>query len=84
MKYYKFTDNNGNVTYQSHTKEVNYPKMQEITEAEYIAFLEEFKTKAETEVETGEQSKDERIAELEAENAALLYQILTGDELNNV
>ena len=84
MKYYKFTDNNGNVTYQSHTKEVNHPKMQEITEAEYIAFLEESKTKAETEVETGEQSKDERIVELEAENAALLYQILTGDELNNV
>ena len=54
MKYYKFTDDNGNVTYQSHTKEVNHPKMQEITEAEYIAFLEEFKTKAETEVETGE------------------------------
>ena len=84
MKYYKFIDDDGNVTYQSHTKEVNHPKMQEIMENEYIAILEELKTNAEVEVETEEQSKDERIAELEEENASLLYQILTGEELNNV
>ena len=84
MKYYKFIDDNGNVTYQSHAKEVNHPKMQEITENEYIAILEELKANAEAEVETEEQSKDERIAELEAENAALLFQVLTGEEYADV
>ena len=34
--------------------------------------------------EDAEQTKDERIAELEAENAALLYQVLTGEELTDV
>ena len=84
VKYYKFTDDNGNTTFQSHEKEVNHPKMEEITEEEYISKIEEFRAKADAEMFAAEQSKDERISELEEENAALLYQVLTGEELTDV
>lgn len=84
MKYYKFTDQNGNITYQSHIVEVIRDEMTEITEEEYFSVLAEFQAKAEAETESAEQSKEDRIAELEAENAALLYQVLTGEEFTDV
>ncbi len=84
MKYYKFTDQNVNITYQSHIAEVIRDEMTEITEEEYFSVLAELQAKAEAETESAEQSKDDRIAELEAENAALLYQVLTGEEFTDV
>ncbi|MBQ7962439.1 MAG: hypothetical protein IJ289_07540 [Clostridia bacterium] len=84
MKYYKFTDQNGHITYQSHIAEVIRDEMTEITEEEYFSVLAELQAKANAETESAEQSKDDRIAELEAENAALLYQVLTGEELTDV
>lgn len=81
MYYYKFIDNEGNKTYQAHYDEVIREEMKEITEEEYNAVVEEFRAKAEAETEVSEQSKDARIAALEKENAGLLYQLLTGEEL---
>lgn len=84
MRYYVFIDEHGNETYQTHQNEVNHPNMHEITETEYNMKVDEFKAIAEAELQTAEKSKDERIAELEKENASLLYQVLTGEELTDV
>ena len=51
--------------------------IEEVTEEEYnvaIAATEQI-------IEQEEQSKDEQIAALEEENAALLYKLLTGEDL---
>lgn len=84
MHYYKETENESIVGYFSNTISVNDARFEEITKEEYDNAMEEMKAKAELEIELAEQSKDERIAELEAENAALLYQVLTGEELTDV
>lgn len=81
MYYYRFTDKNGNVTYQAHNKAVSRDEMTEITESEYNDIIEELRMNAEKEMQEEENSKDEYIRALENENAALLYQILTGEEL---
>ena len=83
MHYYKFTDIDGNTTYQAHNDTVIREEMTEITEEEYNSVIAELQAKAEAETEDSEQSKDERIAALEKENAALLYQLLTGEELTD-
>lgn len=83
MYYYKFTDKDGNVTYQAHNDEVSRDEMTEITEAEYNRILEELRMTAENEIQKEEQSKDEYIKALETENAALLFRILTGEELSD-
>ncbi len=83
MYYYKFTDKNGNVTYQAHKDAVSREEMTDITESEYNAVAEELRIQAEKENQESENSKDEYIKALENENAALLYQILTGEELTD-
>lgn len=83
MFFYKYIDKKGNVTYQAHNDAVIREEMTEITEEEYNSVIAELQAKAEAETEASEQSKDERIATLEKENAALLYQLLTGEELTD-
>ena len=83
MFYYKFIDKDGNVTYQAHNKAVKREEMLEITETEYNTVAEELRKKAESEMQKEELSKDAYIKELENENAALLYRILTGEELTD-
>ena len=66
---------------------ISNPVFQEISKDEYdagIARLKELATKEEETIAAAEQSKDEKIAELEQENAALLYQLLTGEEYTDV
>lgn len=83
MYYYKFTDKDGNVTYQAHNDAVSRDEMTEITESEYNDVFEELRMTAENEIQKEEQSKDEYIKALETENAALLFRILTGEELSD-
>lgn len=69
------------------TKDICDNSLTEVSQEEYTAAIEELNLKFQQETETAaaeEKSKDERIAELEEENAALLYQILTGEELSDV
>ena len=84
MKYYVFIDEYGNETYQTHQHEVSHPNMYEITEEDYNKKVEEFIAIAEAELQESEKAKDDRIAELEEENAALLFQLLTGEDMTNV
>ncbi len=80
MKYYKQIENNIITGYISSEEECKSKFLFEITEDEYEAAISELIVQE----EVIEQSKDERIAELEKENAALLYQVLTGEELTDV
>lgn len=84
MKCYKEIKNGKIVSYQKYRYAVDLTDLVEITEEEYFSVLAELQAKAEAETESAEQSKDDRIAELEAENAALLYQVLTGEEFTDV
>ena len=85
MKFYKQLKNDKIISCISYSVEVKADDLEEISKEEFDSALEEQRMKAEEEnVPASEQSKDERIAELEAENAALLYQVLTGEELTDV
>lgn len=85
MKYYKKTDENGNIVLIATTTALNDTSLTEISEEEYaeLDYFEEFIDRPADEDVT-EQSKDERIAELEKENASLLFQLLTGEEYTDV
>ena len=85
VRYYKII-NNGEITGYSETEADKSDCLDyvEIGEEEYHTAIRELREKAEAEAAEAEQRKDERIAELEAENAALLYQVLTGEELTDV
>ncbi|MBR3868067.1 MAG: hypothetical protein IKM66_02010 [Clostridia bacterium] len=84
MRYYKKTDENGNVVLIATTTELTDASLTEISEEEYseLDYCEEIADIPNDDI--SEQSKDERIAELEKENAALLFQILTGEEYADV
>ena len=84
MYCYKEMKDNRIVSYQRHRVPIELENFIEITESEYKLILRELEEKNQKESEMIEQSKDERIAELEAENAALLYQVLTGEEFTDV
>ena len=56
----------------------------EMTETEYNKEVSALLALAAEQDAAAEQSKDEQIAALEQENAALLFQILTGEEYANV
>lgn len=94
MYYYKIIENEKLVSLEKRSSPSTDDAMIAITEEEYNETLAELNVQYEAESETiaaAEQSKDERIAELEAEkaeleaeNAALLYQVLTGEELADV
>lgn len=85
MRYYQVM-NNGEITGYSQTEidKSGCPDYQEISEAAYDEAIESLRERVKAEQSAAEQSKDERIAALEAENAALLYQVLTGEELTDV
>ena len=84
MKYYKQVIDNEIVGYQSSEISLFSDILNEITEEEYNEAIEDIMAKNielyQQEMQE-EQSKDERIAALEEENAALLYKLLTGDDL---
>ena len=91
MYYYKIEKNGVIDSFESRTTVSSDDSMTEITKDEYDELLDEFNKKLQelseqiaAEESQIEQSKDERIAALEAENAALLYQVLTGAELTDV
>lgn len=62
----------------------NDPQCIPITEEEYNAAIAEIEAKAQAEFEAEQQAEQSYIEQLEAENAALLYQLLTGEELTDV
>lgn len=82
MYYYKQTWDGG--TYQTFDSPVNCDELIEITEAEYNAGVAALLALAEKEDAVAEQSKDEKIAVLEQENAELLFQILTGEDYESI
>lgn len=87
MYYYKIMKNGAVESLQNSPALV--PDSEEvirISEEEYLQLTEEWKQAVQSleEQETDGQSKDEKIAALEAENAALLYQLLTGEEFTDV
>ena len=71
-------------TYQTFDNPVSCAELTEITEAEYNAGVAALQALAEEEDAAVEQTKDKKIAALEQENAALLYQLLTGEEYTDV
>ena len=82
MHYYKQNWLGG--TYQTFDYPVSCDGLLEISEAEYNAGVAALLAQAEEEDAAAEQTKDEQIAALEQENAALLYQLLTGEEYTDV
>lgn len=62
----------------------NDPQCIPISEEEYNAAIAELKAKAQAEYETEQQAEQSYIQQLEAENAALLYQVLTGEVFTDV
>ena len=55
-----------------------------ITEEEYNTAMAELEAKAQQEQEEAQQAEQTYIEQLEAENASLLYQLLTGEEYTDV
>ena len=84
MYFYRNESNGVIVAWQSSDVPLHDDCLIEISEEEYTTAIEELQRRVESEAAEAEQSKDERIAELEAENAALIYQVLTGEELTDV
>ena len=86
MYYYKRTDANGEVLECGEALFLSKTVI-EITVQEYQEILAEMKVLQEqmdAAEDAAEQAKDEQIAALEQENAALLYQLLTGEEYTDV
>ena len=84
MKYYKQIENEIITAYISSVDECENEILVEITQEEYSSAIEEMRAKNLSDEEASEQSKDELIAELEKQNAALLYQVLTGEVYSDV
>ncbi len=84
MNYYKVIVNDELINLQKTESPVQGDFLQEITEQEYTVLSEKIAAEAEAEDTAVEQSKDERIAELEQENAALLFEVLTGEAYADV
>ena len=84
MFYYKQMFNDIVASYQEYDEKVNREGFIEISKDEYDTAIAELIKQAEDENEVNEKTKEKRIAELEKENAALLYQVLTGEEYTDV
>ena len=84
MFYYKVVVEGQIVNYQETDEPLNDDLLVEMTETEYNKEVSALLALAAEQDATAEQSKDEQIAALEQENAALLFQILTGEEYANV
>lgn len=61
----------------------NDPQCIPISEEEYNTAIAELEAKAQAEYEAEQQAEQSYIEQLESENAALLYQILTGEEYDD-
>lgn len=84
MHFYRLEENNSVVAWMGSNDEIIDDNLKEVSQEEYENSVQELRNQVKAEDAQNEQSKDERIAELEAENAALLYQVLTGEELTDV
>ena len=84
MYYYKVVVDGQIINYQVTNTPLTDDLLVEMTEAEYNADVAALLAQAEEEDAAAEQTKDAQIAQLEQENAALLFQILTGEEYANV
>ena len=88
MRYYKETLEDGSIRYCETTLKRTESNFEEISQEEYISILNEMYAQAEEQnrIETEALAKAEQtyIEQLEAENAALLFQILTGEEFKDV
>lgn len=84
MKFYKIMKDSEIVSLEARPMASTDSNMIELSEEEYVSLSLEFSKKAEAEAQAAEQAQEDYIAELEAENAALLYQVLTGEELTDV
>lgn len=84
MFFYRQTENGEITGYQESETQLIGETLEPITQEEYETVLKELAKKEEETIAAAEQSKDEKIAELEQENAALLYQLLTGEEYAGV
>lgn len=84
MYYYKVVVDGQVINYQETNTPLTDDLLVEMTEAEYNAGVAALQALAEEEDAAAEQTKDEQIAALEQENAALLYQLLTGEEYADV
>ncbi len=84
MKYYKQIENETITAYISSEDDCENEILVEITQEEYSSAIEQMIAKNLSEEKASEQSKDDLIAELEKENAALLYQVLTGEVYSDV
>lgn len=84
MFYYKVVVEGQIVNYQETDEPLNDDLLVEMTETEYNKEVSALLALAAEQDAAAEQSKDEQIAALEQENAALLFQILTGEEYANV
>lgn len=88
MKHYYKEIKNGEIwSYQAWEYPVTINNLVEISEAEYNSAIEQLRAKAEEEYRLAEESilaEQERIENLEKENAALLFQLLTGEEYTDV
>lgn len=80
MKYYK-QPCQGAYLYIMSEDELTDPNAEEITEESYNAALAEIEEKNRSE---NERQEEDSIASLERENAALLYQVLTGEVYEDV
>ncbi len=73
--------------YEERFGEITADDMSEVTAEEFTAAYNADSIAEGKEIEEAaavEQSKDERIAELEQENAALLFEVLTGEAYSDV
>lgn len=84
MYYYKVVVDGQVINYQVTNTPLTDDLLVEMTEAEYNAGVAALLALAGEEDAAAEQTKDEQIAALEQENAALLFQILTGEEYADV
>lgn len=84
MYYYKVVVDGQVINYQVTNTPLTDDLLVETTEAEYNTSVAALLAQAEEEDAAAEQTKDEKIAALEQENAALLYQLLTGEEYTDV
>ena len=84
MYYYKVVVDGQVINYQVTNTPLTDDLLVEMTEAEYNASVAALLAQAEEEDAAAEQTKDAQIAALEQENAALLYQLLTGEEYTDV
>jgi len=88
MYFYEEKHSDGSVTYCETNMKRDTENFNEITESEYTSIFENMMAEAQGLSRTEEAARIEAeqtyIEQLEEENASLLFQLLTGEELTNV